>query len=182
MTRGRIDWLLAPVAVLVAAAPAHAAVYLSVEQALRQAFPDADEFVPRPVRLDPGQWQAIGRETPAPVASREPRGWSATAGGHELGRVYVDEVLGKQLFIQYAVAIGIDATIRRVEILAYRETHGFEVRNSRWLAQFRGKGTASTLAVGRDIQNISGATLSCRHVTEGVRRLLAIDEAQSAVR
>jgi hypothetical protein len=27
--------------------------------------------------------------------------------------------------------------------------------------------------IGRDIQNISGATLSCEHVTDGIRRLLA---------
>jgi len=29
------------------------------------------------------------------------------------------------------------------------------------------------LALGRQIRNISGASLSCRHVTDGVRRLLS---------
>jgi len=28
--------------------------------------------------------------------------------------------------------------------------------------------------IGRDIRNISGATLSCQHVTDGIRRLLAV--------
>ena len=87
-------------------------------------------------------------------------------------------MLGKQLFIRYAVAIGADDRVQRVDILEYRETHGFEVRNARWLAQFAGKGPADALQLDRDIRNISGATLSCRHVTQGVRRLLAIHNAR----
>jgi hypothetical protein len=34
------------------------------------------------------------------------------------------------------------------------------------------------LRLEEDIQNISGATLSCRHITEGVRRLLALYAAE----
>ena len=99
-------------------------------------------------------------------------------GGGTLGYLYVDEVLGKQLYITYAVAIGPDGEVLGVEILEYRETHGYEVRNTRWLAQFAGKDAGSTLELDRDIRNISGATLSCRHVTQGVRRLLAIHHAR----
>ena len=46
------------------------------------------------------------------------------------------------------------------------------MRDPRWRAQFKGKRQGSPLALEDDIQNISGATLSCRHITEGVRRLL----------
>lgn len=65
-----------------------------------------------------------------------------------------------------------------MDILEYRETHGYEVRNARWRAQFAGKDAHSELQLGRDVRNIRGATLSCRHVTSGVRRLLAIHAAQ----
>lgn len=42
-----------------------------------------------------------------------------------------------------------------------------------WLAQFVGKTSASPLRLNGDIRNISGATLSSTHVTEGVKRILA---------
>lgn len=171
-------WTLAPLVVLAMPAPAYAAQYMTTEDALRHAFPTADAFTSSTISLGPAQWQKIGAEAPAPVASRDPQVWAATAAGNTLGHVYVDEVLGKQLFIRYAVAIGPDSRVQRVEILEYRETHGFEVRNTRWLAQFAGKDSTSALQLGSEIKNISGATLSCRHVTQGVRRLLAIHQVQ----
>jgi len=48
------------------------------------------------------------------------------------------------------------------------------VRLPAWRRQFVGKGPGSALKVGDDIANISGATLSCMHVTDGVRRIVAI--------
>ena len=43
-----------------------------------------------------------------------------------------------------------------------------------WRGQFIGRRHGDAVAIGKDIQNISGATLSSTHVTEGIRRLLAI--------
>ena len=74
---------------------------------------------------------------------------------------------------EYAVSLDPGGRVHRVDILQYRESYGGEVRGASWLAQFVGKTSASPLAVGNDIRNISGATLSCHHVTEGVKRVLA---------
>lgn len=175
-------WTLAPVVTLAVAAPAYAIQYMTVEEALHAAFPSADGYAPAAVALGPQQWQAIEHDFNAPVAAREPRAWVATAGGRALGALYVDEVLGKQLFIRYSMAVGPDDRVQRVDILEYRETHGYEVRNARWLAQFAGKDASDALQLNRDIKNISGATLSCQHVTQGVRRLLAIHHARQASR
>jgi Na+-transporting NADH:ubiquinone oxidoreductase subunit NqrC len=54
------------------------------------------------------------------------------------------------------------------------------VRDPRWRAQFVGKRAGAPLSLDDDIQNISGATLSCRHVTEGVKRILALQAAKGA--
>jgi len=51
------------------------------------------------------------------------------------------------------------------------------VRNASWRAQFVGKSVASPLQLNGDIKNISGATLSSKHVTDGVKRILNIYEA-----
>jgi len=173
-------WSVVPVAVLAVPAPAFAVQYMTMEQAGQLAFPGAENFVSTRVSLSSAQWREIDREAPAMVSAREPRAWAAVAAGQPMGYLYVDEVLGKQLFITYAVAMGMDGHVRRVEILDYRETHGFEVRNPRWLKQFAGVGENSRLELNKDIKNISGATLSCRHVTEGVRRLLAVHRAAHA--
>ena len=47
------------------------------------------------------------------------------------------------------------------------------LRDARWRQQFVGKRAGQSLKLGSDIKNISGATLSSKHVTDGVRRLLA---------
>jgi len=39
-----------------------------------------------------------------------------------------------------------------------------------------GKKYGARLKLDDDIKNVSGATLSCRHVTDGVKRLLATHE------
>ena len=64
-----------------------------------------------------------------------------------------------------------------VDILDYRETHGAEVRNPRWREQFTGKKSGDAVQLDEDIKNISGATLSCKNLTNGVRRVLATYQA-----
>jgi Na+-transporting NADH:ubiquinone oxidoreductase subunit NqrC len=78
--------------------------------------------------------------------------------------------------IDYAVALEPDGHIRRVEIMQYRESYGGEIASPRWLEQFVGKTSQDRLEVDRDIRNISGATLSSHHVTEGIKRVLAFYE------
>jgi Na+-transporting NADH:ubiquinone oxidoreductase subunit NqrC len=60
--------------------------------------------------------------------------------------------------------------------LSYRETYGYQVRNAEWRRLFAGKTLADPFKLDQDIPNISGATLSCRNVTNGVKRLLALQE------
>ena len=85
----------------------------------------------------------------------------------------LDRVIGKHLYIDYSVALEPGGRIHRVDILQYRESYGDDVKSPSWLAQFVGKTGASPLKVGSDIRNISGATLSSLHVTEGVKRIAA---------
>ncbi len=152
---------------------AFAVDYLSAAQAEALLFPDADAFEARTVALDAAQMQKLEAQG---VRARS-ASWQVQVARHgqtTLGYVVVDNVLGKVELITYAVAIGLDGVIRQVEILSYRESHGFEIRLPAWRRQFVGKMSASSLHVGDDIANISGATLSTTHVTDGVKRIAAI--------
>ena len=168
-------WVLATSVLAAAAVPttAFAADYLSAEQAAKLMFPEADAFESRSLTLDAAQLQQLDASG---VRARSAN-WSvqvARRAGATLGFVVTDAVIGKVELINYAVGIALDGSVKQVEILAYRESHGFEIRLPAWRRQFVGKGAAAALHVGDDIANISGATLSCTHVTEGVRRIVAV--------
>lgn len=145
--------LTVPVAVVMSvSSAAHAVQYLTIPQAQKLAFPSATNF----------------------AVVQANRIWRAEAGGRTLGFFIFDRVIGKHLFIDYAVSLDTGGRIRKVDILQYRESYGGEIRSPSWLAQFVGKTSASPLQVDSDIRNISGATLSSHHVTEGIKRIMAI--------
>jgi FMN-binding domain len=144
-----VRWTLPVAAVAAVAPPAYAVVYLSIGEAQKAAFPSATRFV-----------------------DHDGRSWKAMAGDRLIGLVVLDHVIGKHLYIDYAVALDTTGRVTKVQILQYRESYGGEVRESGWLAQFVGKTGGSALRVGSDIRNISGATLSSLHLTEGVKRVL----------
>jgi electron transport complex protein RnfG len=158
-----------------AAAPAlRAAEYVSVPLAQKELFPDADHFVEADVRLSETQRDDIKklsgvrqRESSQPV-------WRAEKGGTLLGWFVVDEVIGKHEFITYATAISPGRSVLGIEILTYRETYGYQVRDAKWRDQFKGRTLEDRFKLDDDITNITGATLSSRNVMNGVKRLLAL--------
>ena len=171
-------WHLVPALIVPAALviPAHAAQYLSTEQAQKALFPDATSFVPHLVTLPDNQRAAVERASGVRLRFARPPVWWVEANDRTVGWYVQDEVYGKHEFITYAVALDAAGAVRGLEILDYRETHGGEVRNAAWRAQFTGKRYGNPLKLDEDIQNISGATLSCKHISEGVRRVLAIHQ------
>lgn len=154
-------------AALVISQSAQALVYLSVEQAQALMFP-GQTLTPLPVLLSAADIAAISKDCGVPVYAGTLTAWKG-----DTGYFFTDSVIGKHDLIRFAVALDTEGKVREVEILEYREAYGGEVRNSRWLRQFVGLHHGDTVQVGRGIQNISGATLSSEHLTDGVRRLLA---------
>ena len=154
-----------------------AADYMSMEAAQKAIYPQADSFQEIVVTQNPAQLQALLARAGEQPAHGVIRIWSASRKGALLGHVFMDEVIGRQNLITYAVGIDPDGALRDLEILAYRESHGGEVRNPAWRAQFNGRRALDQLRFRTDIKNISGATLSSEHLTEGVRWLMALWQA-----
>jgi hypothetical protein len=170
MTKSEFAFVALPISALVA--PSTFAVqYLTIDQAQRAIFP-GKSLTAAPVKLTPAQRKAIGQASGVGELHDEQRVWRVNGGGWFI----VDEVVGKHEFITYAVGLNADGAVKQIEVMDYRETYGGEIRNENWRAQFVGKTSQSPLKLDSDIKNISGATLSCRHVTDGVKRLLAFYE------
>ena len=155
-------------AALAAPAAAYATTYLTVAQAQALMFP-GQTLQAEPRDLTDAQLAAIRREAGEAPLGRQLRAWRAPGGGWFV----LDQVVGKHEFITYAVALDASGAVKDVEILDYRESYGGQVREAAWRAQFTGKRPGAPLKLGADIKNISGATLSSKHVTDGVRRILA---------
>jgi hypothetical protein len=166
-----IPLLTVPATVAGSAVPGFANTYLSVEQAQQAIFPGAS-FTQFPVTLTPDQQKKIESRCKVGVRSRDLKVWKVSGGGW----LFVDQVIGKHEYITYAMGLTANGAVKQIEIMDYRETYGYQVQDEPWRQQFVGKTADSPLILDQDIRNISGATLSSRHITDGVKRLLATYE------
>jgi Na+-translocating ferredoxin:NAD+ oxidoreductase RnfG subunit len=150
---------------------ARAEVYLSEDQVAHALFPGI-KLVRREIELTDAQIEAIENASGEDVRNKR----VVALVGKNKEAVFIDKVIGKHEFITMAAGFAPDGSIRGIEILEYRETYGYQVRNADWRKQFVGKTTASKLKLNSDIKNISGATLSSAHVTTGSKLLLHVYE------
>ena len=164
--RAQRVWL--PLAAISISTSVYATTYLTVEQAQQAIFPGA-QLTEDPVTLTDAQRRQIEAASGVRVVSPTVRAWRVAGGGVFI----VDEVIGKHDLITYAIGIDAAGGLKQLEVMTYRENYGYEIRGAGWRRQFVGKTAADAPQLARDIKIISGATLSCTHVTEGVRRLLA---------
>lgn len=172
MQKSRWIWLpFAQVPIALFAPASYGATYLTVEQAQQAIFP-SEKLSQSFINLTNQQVHEIERRSDTNVRRKQVQLWKSANGGFFI----VDEVVGKHEYITYAAGLNPDGTVKQIEIMTYRESYGYEIRNADWRAQFVGKNSSAPLKLDKDIKNISGATLSCRHITEGVKRILATYE------
>lgn len=156
-----------PVAALTCVHPAFATAYLNREQAQMLMFPGAT-FTANFRNLTDVEIAAIEKAGDVNVLNKQLKVWKVSAGGW----FFADQVVGKHEYIPFALGLDENGTVKDIEILEYREAYGSEVTNPKWRAQFTGKNHDSQLKLSKDIQNLSGATLSSKQVTDDVRRLI----------
>jgi len=98
--------------------------------------------------------------------------YKVLSNGQLVSYAYLSKGFGKMNEFDYMIVFNKDLSILKVKILVYREEQGGEIGSSRWLKQFRGKSDPKNLKFGHDIQNISGATLSARSLTEDAKKVI----------
>lgn len=83
----------------------------------------------------------------------------------------MDNVYGKSMPITFIVIFDSTSNIISSGIIKYREQYGGGVSDENWNRQFQNKSSQSGYEVGKDIQSISGATISVNSVTKGIQKL-----------
>lgn len=166
--------LLMAVAWLGGVGDAEAKKYLTRQQAEKLCFPEADQFRWQTKYFTAEQIKAV--KAAANVDKIHRGVWFGVAYKDEkvIGALIFDAVIGKHELIDYVVAVTPEGKVRQIEILEYRESWGGQIRRPSWRMQFVGRTAQSKLKLNDGIHNISGATLSCRHVTGGVRKCLQV--------
>ncbi|HEX9794869.1 MAG TPA: FMN-binding protein [Planctomycetota bacterium] len=176
--------LLIPLLLAAGAAPAAAAapvragqlhagegVFLTLDEALALAFPGC-KMEKRTFYPTKEQQAEIGRRAGTHPLGSVVTAWEARREGVLVGTAWTDTHKVRTMPATLLIAVGPDARVQRVEVLAFREPRAYLPRGD-WLAQFRGRALDDTLQIKRGVRGIAGATLTARAATDAVRRALA---------
>jgi Na+-translocating ferredoxin:NAD+ oxidoreductase RnfG subunit len=142
-------------------------IYVTTEQAQQLIFP-GKKFTAAPMVITDDLQSKMKSASSVSEPLQGNRIYKAADGSW----LIVDEVVGKHEMITYAVGINPNGSVQGIEIMEYRESYGYEVADLSWRKQFFGKTAADPLKLNKDIENISGATLSSKHLTDGVKRIM----------
>lgn len=143
---------------------------------LKKIFGDSVSIVPVVMKLSAEEKQKIVERSKMSRSIDSLTMYICKSHESVVGYGIVDNVKGKTQFITYLVALNPNAEVQDIDILAYRESYGGEIGYESFRKQFRQKTVHSELQPGKDIKNISGATISVRAITNGVRRILVAFE------
>ena len=160
---------------LLAAAAAHSDVFFTEAEVQQALFPGV-ELLEHPVTIDKSLLKTIKKATSARLITNALRVWQVRDNHQLKGWLFIAEVLGKHENIRYALALDSIGNITAMEIMEYKETHGGQVADLAWRLQLYGKSLSDRFKLGDDIDNISGATLSCRHLADGIHGLLIVHD------
>ncbi len=152
-------------------------VYLTEEQALKLLFPKSQHVRAEELKLTPDQKVRIQDRIGWKFPEESFRAFKAESDGTVDGYAVIQETIGKHRPITYIVGMTPDCKVSDIEILVYRESKGSEVRMKRFNSQYEGKTPLDPIRINKDIINITGATMSVRSVSAGVKRaLVLVDE------
>jgi H+/Na+-translocating ferredoxin:NAD+ oxidoreductase subunit G len=160
-------------------ATAQEGIFLKESEAPKAVFPEATSFERKVIRSTEELKERLRQR----MGTTKPSVWEdsyvtfiAKKDDTVLGYAVIVEEIGKHRPITFIVGIGTDRKIKDAALMVYREAYGGEVRDRRFLQQYKGKQLKDPLLPFRDIQNISGATMSVEAIGRGSKKALAVVE------
>lgn len=165
---------LALLAVLAGAEPLAGQVFLTQDEALRQAFPSG-RLERNTTFLDEAQLERARSlaDHGVEIESGIVTWYLALEDGRPVGAAYFDAHRVRTLREVIMVVVEPGDRIRRIEVLKFAEPPEY-LAPEPWLDQFDGETLDDDLDLKGDIVNLSGATLTSRAITRAARRVLAL--------
>jgi hypothetical protein len=152
----------------------HAEVFMTEDEAVKAMLPKSERIRKEVLRLSPDQKALVESRIGWKFPEHEFEVYIGETGAAVDGYAMVHNTIGKHKHMTYLV--GVDATghVTDVELLVFREAKGSEVGRKRFNYQYEGKTVFDPIRINRDIINISGATMSVRSMSAGVKRVLVL--------
>ena len=97
--------------------------------------------------------------------------WKIANEDSTLAYAFLDNVIGKSMPITFVVIINQRGEIMASHVVKYREAYGGEIGNMKWLSQFNKLTDSSKYIVGKNIDGISGATISVNSLSKGIQKI-----------
>ena len=152
----------------------HIEIYFTEEEAAKVMFPESETIRRETLPLTPEQKtlveQTIGWKFPETSFDV----YIGETNGKIDGYAIVQNTIGKHRPITYMVAVDSGGEVINFEVLVYREGRGNEIARKRFNYQYEGKTVGDPVGINRDIINITGATMSVRSASAGVKRVLVL--------
>jgi Na+-translocating ferredoxin:NAD+ oxidoreductase RnfG subunit len=151
--------------------------FYSLKGLLAEHFARAEKVSYRRVDLQPAESQRLESRLQARLPKKNWIIYRGEKGGEPTGYAFFDSEKGQHELMDLATFFDPSGKITRVELMTYREPYGDGVKSERFRQQFIGKSAASSFEPGRDIDTISGATISSKAMAKAVHRAALVLDA-----
>jgi hypothetical protein len=151
--------------------------FMTEEEALKLVLPKSKEIRKELIRLTPEKKEQIEQRIGWKFPEESFEVYIGQTGDKIDGYAMIHNTIGKYKPMTYMVGVDAKGNCTDVELLVFRDAKGSEVGRKRFNVQYEGKTVADPIRINKDIINISGATMSVRSMSAGVKRVLVlIDE------
>ena len=154
----------------------HEVVYLTEDQSLQLILPKSNGIHAEERQLTPEQKSCIEKRIGWKFPETSFLFFVGKTDENVDGYASIQNTIGKYKPMTYMVGVTPSGKVSQVEMLVYRESRGAEIRKPRFMYQYKGKDSDDPIRINRDIINITGATMSVRSASAGVKRALVLTE------
>lgn len=152
----------------------HAEIFLTEDEALKLMFPTSERIRKDLIRLTSEKKTQIEERIGWKFPEEFFEVFIGETGEQVDGYALIQNTIGKHKHMTYMVGVDAQGRVSNVELLVYREARGSEVRTKRFNVQYEGKTVHDPVRINKDIINITGATMSVRSISAGVKRVLVL--------
>ena len=152
---------------------ANAEVFYAQDEAMKIAFPDADEVKTKTLFIQGSNVEHIEKLSRAKVDSGLFTFFVGYKNGVPTGYAAIGSNIVRTYPQTYMVVLNPDGSVKTTLILAFHEPLDY-LPTDKWLEQFKEKDIKESIRPGDDIAGILGSSLSVNAVSAGVRKVLAV--------
>lgn len=151
-----------------------AEAFMSEEEGVKIMLPKSERIRKDVIKLSPEKKSQIEERIGWKFPEQAFEVYIGETGNQIDGYALVQNTIGKHKPMTYMVGIDSKGQVSDVELLVFRESRGSEIRQKRFNAQYEGKTVNDPVRLNKDIINISGATMSVRSMSAGIKRVLVL--------